>query len=86
MAMKEELTTAMHSEFSVSKETDIKLRAGCVWTSIDGNASRKEVEEEAKWYGITYDQCMEWKSYWERVKIEQRYIDNKKKQMAHPNK
>lgn len=86
MPLKEELTTKMHSEFSVSPETEIKLRCGCVWDDLDGNASRAEIEKEASLYGVTYEQCLEWKSYWERVKLEQRYIDNKRKQMAHPNK
>ena len=67
--IKDELTTSMHSEFSVSKEVDIKLRAGCVWTSIDGNASRKEIEKYALMYGITYEQCLEWKAYWDRIKL-----------------
>ena len=30
----DELTAKMHSEFNVSKETRIMLKAGCVWESV----------------------------------------------------
>ena len=30
----DELTAEMHSEFTVSKETRIMLKAGCVWESV----------------------------------------------------
>lgn len=62
--MKEELTTAMHSEFSVSNETEIKHR---VWSVLsrserEGNAPEDYLER----YDLTKDQLEKHKpSYFE---------------------
>ena len=61
---KEELTEKMHSEFTVSKEIQIKHKAGCVWETVPANATKHEIEEKAKWYGITYEDCMKYRSEW----------------------
>ena len=37
----DELTAEMHSEFTVSKETRIMLKAGCVWESVSPKASKE---------------------------------------------
>ena len=67
MRLKEELTTAMHSEFTVSKETDKQLRVGSVWKLVGFDAPKEEVEYWASRYGVTYYLCMKWKSYWRNL-------------------
>ena len=65
--MEDELTAKMHSEFRVSKETDIRHRAGCLWAvlhDIGKTDDKEQILYEAKMYGITYDQAMMWKDYW----------------------
>ena len=65
--MKEELTKKMHSEFRVSKETDIRHRAGCVWSVLHDMGKTEDEEmvtHESQMYGITYEQAMRWKHYW----------------------
>ena len=60
----DELTAEMHSEFTVSKETRIMLKAGCVWESVSPKASKEEIEKLATLYGITYADAMKYKSEW----------------------
>ena len=60
----DELTEKMHSEFTVSKETRIMLKAGCVWESVSPKASKEEIEKWATIYGITYADAMKYKSEW----------------------
>ena len=60
----DELTAKMHSEFNVSKETRIMLKAGCVWESVSPKASKEEIETFASLYGITYADAMKYKSEW----------------------
>ena len=60
----DELTEKMHSEFTVSRETRICHKAGCVRESVSSNASREEIESKAVWYGITYDDVMRYKHEW----------------------
>ena len=77
---KDELTTAMHSEFKIDAETEIKHRAGCVWCLLDGNASRKDIEKWSSKYGVTYEQCMQWKDYYDNLKMQTYIAKSKKKQ------
>ena len=72
--LKEELTAAMHAEFTVSQSTDIKLRAGCVWSSAFFDFEKgkfvindKDLMARAHSYGITYDDCMKYKDYWASI-------------------
>ena len=60
----DELTEKMHSEFTVSRETRICLKAGCVWESVSPKASKEEIEKWATIYGITYADAMKYKSEW----------------------
>lgn len=64
--MKEELTTKMHSEFSVDKNTEIKHKVGCILeVAIKMNkTSVRDVTEIANRYGLTYDDVQKWKTYW----------------------
>ena len=65
--MKDELTAKMHSEFTVSEETDLKHRAGCVWGVAGFDAPKEKIEEWAKLYSVPYDTCIKWKSYWRNL-------------------
>ena len=67
MKLKEELTEKMHSEFTVNEETEQKHRAGCVWGVVGFDASKDKIEEWSKFYGITYDMSMKWRSFWNNL-------------------
>lgn len=67
MELQEELTAKMHSEFTVDAETDRKHRAGCVWEVVGFDATREDIEHWASRYGVTYDKCMEYKSFWHNL-------------------
>lgn len=62
--MQDELTEKMHSEFTIDAETEKKHRAGCVWHQLKADATKEEVEERAKRYGIDYETAMKWKDFW----------------------
>ena len=68
--MIEELTTKMHSELSVSRETEVCHRAGCVWLVVNFDASKELVTAAAKDYGITYEAAMKYRDYWRKKKEE----------------
>ena len=57
--MKEELTTAMHSEFSVSNETDVKHK---VWSVLSrSNREKSDPTDLLKVYGLTIVQFNRYK-------------------------
>ena len=63
--MKDELTEKMHSEFSVTKESEEQLRAGCIWLAwCDEDSSREEIEKYAEEYSISYEAAMKWRDFW----------------------
>lgn len=63
--MKDEFTTAMHKEFSISSEIEIKHRAGCVWSILEfKNPTREEIIKRCKSYDISYEDALKWKDYW----------------------
>lgn len=62
--LQDELTAKMHSEFTISPETEIKHKAGCVWGILKWDATKEEIEHHASLYGITYEDCMKWKKHW----------------------
>lgn len=67
--MKEELTTKMHSEFTVTKDVEIKHKAGCVIDvaiSMNKN-SVEDVTDIASLYGVTYADVIKWKPYWGKL-------------------
>ncbi len=79
MELEDELTEKMHSEFQISKETDDKLRAGCVWLfDCDRNSTKEEIEKSAKSYSISYEIAMKWQDYW--VQIHEEKMQRLKKQ------
>lgn len=66
--MEDELTDKMHDEFTVTKEDEGKLRAGCVWhVWCDRDFSREEIEKCAAYYSISYETAMKWRNYWLRL-------------------
>ena len=64
--MKEELTTKMHLEFSVTRETETRHKVGCVIeiASKMNKTAEKDVIELCKLYGIDLDDINRWKDYW----------------------
>jgi len=57
--LKEELTTLMHSEFTIDAETEIMHKAWTAWECIDSNIAHNrpaDVDRECKYYGITIEQ------------------------------
>lgn len=72
--MKDELTAKMHSEFTVTKESEEQLKAGCIWLAwCDKDSSKEEVEKYAKQYSISYEAAMKWRDFW----LEKRYKSKK---------
>lgn len=66
--LREELTSKMHDEFTITKEEDDKLRAGCVWHIECGrNSSEEEIRKSAKSFSISYETAMKWRDYWLRL-------------------
>ena len=65
--MEKQLTAKMHSEFTITKEEEQKHRAGCVWDVVLFDAPREKIEHWASRYGVTYEECMKWKSYWKNL-------------------
>lgn len=59
--MKEELTEAMHSEFEVDAETEIKHKAFCVWALLKPDSPQIDVERRAKSFAITLEDALKWK-------------------------
>ena len=76
---RDELTAKMHSEFTISKETEVKLRAGCVWSAIyfdyekdDFILTEEQIRKSSKSYCITYEQCLQYKEYWKQIIVKNR--------------
>lgn len=65
--MKEELTTAMHGEFTVSRSTEIKHKAFAVWTLLGDIYDVEEITRTAEDYDITYEQAMQHKDAYFRL-------------------
>ena len=61
--MQDEFTEAMHSEFTIDAETEIKHKAFCVWDLLDIDASESEIKNRAESYEITLEDAMKWKDY-----------------------
>lgn len=60
--MEEELTSKMHSEFTVSDEADISHRVFCVVKDLAIGTPLKESLED---YDVTLDQYNKYRSKWE---------------------
>lgn len=53
---KEELSTEMHSEFTVSKEVEIQHTA---FSALNIYAVNKDLEKVLKWYDVTKEQLIQ---------------------------
>lgn len=51
--MKEELTTKMHSEFTVTPETEVKHRCFCALMLLPKDSTDSDIEKRAKQYGVS---------------------------------
>lgn len=58
--MKDELTTKMHSEFSVDAETELRHKALCIW-GYGLYETEEEIRDACEEYGITYEQALKFK-------------------------
>lgn len=66
--MKEELTTKMHSEFSISKEDDDFLKAGVIWKQNDIIPyTEKELKERCNDLDISFSTLMKHKQKWQSL-------------------
>lgn len=63
--MKEELTTKMHSEFSIDSETEISHRISCVVDEL--NEGYDTLEVLLKDYNVTIEQYNKYRSKWEKL-------------------
>lgn len=65
--LKEELTSKMHSEFTISKETEVKLKAGSMWSVAGFDCDEATMKRWCKAYGITISQALKYKGYWSKL-------------------
>lgn len=65
--LKEELTTKMHSEFNVSMDTEIRHRAGSLWSVIGFDSDKATMKKWCISYGLTISQAMKYKVYWQKL-------------------
>lgn len=66
--MKEELTTKMHSEFSVDEETDIRHRCISLWNLFRADESNPRFPDQCRSFGLTVEQAMANKEYCKNLK------------------
>lgn len=64
---KEELTAKMHSEFTVSKETEIRHKAGSMWSVAGFDSDEGTMKRWCDAYGITIQQALKHKAFWEAL-------------------
>lgn len=56
--MVDELTEAMHSEFTIDAETEIMHKAFSVWGMLAKGAPHEAVKQRAESYGITLEDAI----------------------------
>lgn len=66
----DELTAAMHSEFTVDDETEIYLRCITIWCFVGANSDDPDFEDLCKSYGVTADQALKHKDACLKLKNE----------------
>ncbi len=59
----DELTEAMHSEFTIDEETEIKHKCIIVWCKMGGDETDPDFPKLCNSYGITTEQAIENKAY-----------------------
>ena len=55
--MKDEFTSAMHAEFTIDAETELKHKAACVWKLLGENYTEEEFAQYCALYGIDPEQA-----------------------------
>ena len=65
--LKEELTSKMHSEFTISKEAEVKLKAGSMWRVAGFDCDDVTMKKWCDAYGITSQQAMKYKDFWRKL-------------------
>ena len=65
--MKEELTEKMHSEFSISRESEIQLQVSSAihFAMTIGVKTKSKFESILENYSVTYDDYKKWKKHYE---------------------
>ena len=56
--MKDEFTSAMHAEFTIDAETELKHKAMCVRTLLGNTYTFEELVKYCALYGITMKQAL----------------------------
>ena len=51
--MKDEFTSAMHEEFTIDADTELKHKAMCVRTLLGSSYTQEELKKYCDLYGIT---------------------------------
>ena len=58
--MKDEFTSAMHAEFTIDVETELKHKAACVWKLLGDNYTKNDLKIYCSLYGITTEQALKY--------------------------
>ena len=61
--MEDELTEAMHSEFTIDAETEIMHKVFSVWRMLAKDSPDAAIKKSAESYGITLEDAIKWKEY-----------------------
>lgn len=56
--MKDEFTSAMHEEFTIDLETELKHKVACVWKLLGNTYTLEELEKYCALYEITMEQAL----------------------------
>lgn len=68
--LKDELSAAMHSEFTVDEETEIRHRCITIWCDLGADPEDEGFEELCYSYELTVDQVMANRDYCMKLKNE----------------
>ena len=58
--MKDEFTSAMHAEFTIDAEIELKHKAACVWKLLGDNYTKYDLIKYCELYGITTEQALKY--------------------------
>ena len=58
--MKDEFTSAMHAEFTIGAETELKHKAACVWKLLGSHYTQTQLKRYCTLYDITPQQAQHW--------------------------
>jgi len=66
--LKEELTTAMHNEFTIDSETELKHRCMSLLTLVNGNLKDKDIESYFVMYNVNRKDVEAWIEYFKELR------------------